>query len=1578
MEPSIFYFGHVELVSETGEMKAKRSLTQPTLSFGRAESSDIQIALESCSRTHLTIEVDQDEPFSATALVGSANGVMLNGVRHGKGAVIDLEEGDTLDICGRFWRWRSATWESVPLNTPAAPRHYIAAPSSPSTPIRASSLNPPSLLANLLSPFQSASPHYSQTTEAAPVLATEDLISWDNNSERASDEDLIVWDQEEDAPESEDEEEEEEEAGLESEDESVRDADEPTPLGQAIPATPSLAQRSVHMTIIPADHATAWLRNRHAERAKSQMAAAAAAALAVFQAKRASPSTSPTTSPTKSSAHQLPPKTPSPSPPKRVADSGSHTSRRISALLLSGSAGSSRRSSGAFSPAGVDSDEDEEEDTSDDESSDDDDEEEELVHLPFPGSRKASVVPQPEVEEAQELEPEFEPEADYEAPVVFDPVEAPVDDEDVVMADAEPEEVSDDDSQSLAFAAAVPLPASPFVANAPSTPQPPRLPRHSTSRRLSLRERVLIRSAHTSAYKQQEQEYAAAASPSPSPSPPESPIAAVEQQGAMTDDDEVSDVDAEGEEDTSMEVIEQAPSTPVRSPSRPRDSIDVARSRSPKKVASPSMDSVFHETAPNDGLDDEDENAGENVSFNLAGTPSMASPTRVVEAPMPLPSPSPVEQHRPAPRRPRDSVALAKAHLALAAAIPLPETPRLATAYQDGPMASPFTATFGTPQTAPKTPDATPEASTSAAAMIHTPRAFARSSSSTNIFNDPALINDALRSFQREMMSPMNHHRVMPTPKSALRRLPIQTGRRKSIRGFLSAPPPPASTKRRVAFNTELFVQPIYDVRGKGIDEFLNDPELVRACKVPLPVTPHQASPDMPVSILKPYAFPSVEAPAPDSPSPSASTPASQRKAGRVLTGSPSLAVQRSILLETPSRRAGRVERTQEFLAAPPSPGLSRSKSSTDFFPQQADAAEPARFLNPPPTPGFGRSQSTGQNNRPSLAELLASPAPRIGTFQAPRTGPRNGKADMLARIERLRRKSMPGQEHRFQLPLSTPKAAAAPSPTPAPAAVVEQVVEQPVEQIAESLSEEIAAPGVEAVIEEEEEEEELPAPEIAIDIASAPASPLASLAVPGTPTPSHTNFARSPSPSSPASPLFAPLSPFVAHADGAQEMLFTTPSRASPHVSPSATPTPAAELEIEESGEANESLPSDHLDSVDLGTHGADDLARIDDFPAPIVEILEAVAGPAPVDPAPAVAEDERAAEEEVVEEAPAAEPQVEELPVEPVVPEESLQEAPLPEEPVLADSNVEVDAPAPLVETPLPVEEVAPAPASDLPAAADAADAAEVEVEAAEVEAPVVKRGRGAKAAIAKKSAIPTRGRKAPAAAQPDEEEAVISAPVPEEKAEAEVEVEEAPKKGRAKALPVRAIPTRRGRTAKAVEEVAAPEPTPEPKPTRRAAAKKVAEVVVEVAQPTTPASSSRSKRTAAKPVEEASESVTPVPKLSRKRSKSVVIHHDEVAAPPVPALPSPTDPKPSTSRSKRVLQPTGSADPSDVEELAAKPTPKARGRAKTPVATEEEDGVKENAAKAPKKAAVKKAPALKQPGEPIPTGRTLRSRG
>lgn len=123
----------------------------------------------------------------------------------------------------------------------------------------------------------------------------------------------------------------------------------------------------------------------------------------------------------------------------------------------------------------------------------------------------------------------------------------------------------------------------------------------------------------------------------------------------------------------------------------------------------------------------------------------------------------------------------------------------------------------------------------------------------------------------------------------------------------------------------------------------------------------------------------------------------------------------------------------------------------------------------------------------------------------------------------------------------------------------------------------------------------------------------------------------------------------------------------------------------------------------------------------------------------------------------------------------------------------------------------------------------------------------------------------------------------------------------------------------------------------------------------------------------------SATPARSLSRKRSKSVVIHEDEAApTPPVPALPTEAGPTPKSAvgHGKRVLQPSTPSE-NDDESVGTK-TPKARGRPPkiaAPVVAED-SGADENAAAEVKKPkAVRKA--LKKPGEPLPT-RALRSRG
>ncbi|KAK4695566.1 hypothetical protein P7C70_g8527, partial [Phenoliferia sp. Uapishka_3] len=246
---SVFYFGHVLLLRpSTLETIATRSLTQHSLTFGRDSDSDIQIALETCSRTHLTIHVEEEEPYTATAHVNSANGILLNGQRFVKGQVVELEDEDVMDICGRIWKWKGASEETVILNTPAPNRHLahsIESPAgspcpspSPATPSPPVSLQT-SILSSLFSPFMSSPQSQPQTQPEIPQLEIEEEeeekpMVWDNDAERAEDEDLIVWEMEEEVESS---------SAEKSEAEDEEEEVSPASLSNAIPSTPSLSQR---------------------------------------------------------------------------------------------------------------------------------------------------------------------------------------------------------------------------------------------------------------------------------------------------------------------------------------------------------------------------------------------------------------------------------------------------------------------------------------------------------------------------------------------------------------------------------------------------------------------------------------------------------------------------------------------------------------------------------------------------------------------------------------------------------------------------------------------------------------------------------------------------------------------------------------------------------------------------------------------------------------------------------------------------------------------------------------------------------------------------------------------------------------------------------------------------------------------------------------------------------------------------------------------------------------------------------------------------------------------------------------
>jgi hypothetical protein len=77
----------------------------------------------------------------------------------------------------------------------------------------------------------------------------------------------------------------------------------------------------------------------------------------------------------------------------------------------------------------------------------------------------------------------------------------------------------------------------------------------------------------------------------------------------------------------------------------------------------------------------------------------------------------------------------------------------------------------------------------------------------------------------------------MATPRSVLRPS-AASGRRKSIRGFLSFATP-ATLKRRVVFNEEVYIQEIVDIRDKRMHWNANLDDIVKqAAAIPLPESP--------------------------------------------------------------------------------------------------------------------------------------------------------------------------------------------------------------------------------------------------------------------------------------------------------------------------------------------------------------------------------------------------------------------------------------------------------------------------------------------------------------------------------------------------------------------------------------------------------------------------------------------------------------------------------------------------------------------------------------------------------------------
>ena len=79
-----------------------------TVTFGRALSSDVRIAIAHCSRHHAEVRVDQNARVSLVNLAKAANSTLLNAQPLAPQATRDVNDGDVFEICGRRFKFEAS------------------------------------------------------------------------------------------------------------------------------------------------------------------------------------------------------------------------------------------------------------------------------------------------------------------------------------------------------------------------------------------------------------------------------------------------------------------------------------------------------------------------------------------------------------------------------------------------------------------------------------------------------------------------------------------------------------------------------------------------------------------------------------------------------------------------------------------------------------------------------------------------------------------------------------------------------------------------------------------------------------------------------------------------------------------------------------------------------------------------------------------------------------------------------------------------------------------------------------------------------------------------------------------------------------------------------------------------------------------------------------------------------------------------------------------------------------------------------------------------------------------------------
>ena len=113
--------GHICVLRSNGDDGNRIPLdasAAATVTFGRALTSDVRIALAHCSRLHAELRVDQNARVSLVNHAKAANATLLNAQPLAPKAARDVRDGDVFEICGRRFRFEAVAPAPAPAPSP--------------------------------------------------------------------------------------------------------------------------------------------------------------------------------------------------------------------------------------------------------------------------------------------------------------------------------------------------------------------------------------------------------------------------------------------------------------------------------------------------------------------------------------------------------------------------------------------------------------------------------------------------------------------------------------------------------------------------------------------------------------------------------------------------------------------------------------------------------------------------------------------------------------------------------------------------------------------------------------------------------------------------------------------------------------------------------------------------------------------------------------------------------------------------------------------------------------------------------------------------------------------------------------------------------------------------------------------------------------------------------------------------------------------------------------------------------------------------------------------------------------------